>query len=272
MSDFSDRHPQQGASPLVTSFLVFALVLLLLGGSFAAWTLYARREAARAVALEAQARAKMEAYQVDPKTGKLSEAGDPSEQDTDSLDIGEFELTERSGKTVTNKDLLGRPWAVCFVFTRCAGQCLEITNNMKDLERELGGAPVRLVTITVDPKFDTPEVLRNYADNFGADPEGWLFLTGEQEYVYRLLRGYFRQTVQELTGEDRQKGFEIVHTSNVLHIDAQGKIVKKYNGMNPAEMTQLRRALLEEAEQLAKNPAAEQPAVAEKPASPREER
>lgn len=186
--------------------------------------------------------------------------------------IGEFALTERSGKTITNKDLLGQPWAVDFVFTRCAGQCLAITTNMAKLQRELDGAPVRLVTISVDPRFDTPEVLQNYADNFGADPDKWLFLTGDRDYVYRLLFGYFRQLVKELEGDQRKKGFEVIHTSDVLHINAEGDIVGKYNGMNTAEMAQLRRALLDEAEQLAKSPSSDsekssspQPAVAEKP-------
>lgn len=186
-------------------------------------------------------------------------------------DIGEFELTERSGKTITNEDLLGKPWAVDFVFTRCAGQCLNITTNMAKLQRELDGASVRLVTITVDPRYDTPDVLKNYADNFGADPEDWLFLTGERDYVYRLLFGYFRQFVKELEGDQREKGFEVIHTPDVLHINAKGNIVKKYNGMDPADMARLRRALLEEARQLSQNPPpieetqrSPKPAVAEK--------
>lgn len=191
----------------------------------------------------------------------------PKPRSSDLPDIGEFELTERSGEAITNEDLLGQPWAVCFVFTRCAGQCLNITANMAKLQRELDGAPVRLVTITVDPDYDTPKVLKNYAENFGADPDRWLFLTGKQDYIYRLLRGYFRQLVKEMTGEKREKGFEVVHTSDVLHIDAQGDIVKKYNGLSDVEMAKLRRALLEEAEELAETespPASTKPEISSK--------
>ncbi len=180
-----------------------------------------------------------------------------------------FELTERSGQTVTDKDLLGQPWAVCFVFTRCAGQCLQISNHMATLQRELEDAPVRLVTITVDPNYDTPEVLRNYADNFGADPDRWLFLTGKKDYVYSLLQGYFKQVVYEFTGKDRIKGYEVLHSSDVIHFDAQGRFVKKYNGMDPADMARLRKALLAEAGEIQANPHDRQssagPAVAEKP-------
>jgi hypothetical protein len=71
-----------------------------------------------------------------------------------------------------------------------------------------------------------------------------------------------------MTGKDRQKGYEVLHSDDVLHIDAKGRIVKRYHGMNPAEMIQLRRALLAEAEELAKNPLpteSHSPALAEKP-------
>ncbi|MCA9070377.1 MAG: hypothetical protein KDA84_15705, partial [Planctomycetaceae bacterium] len=87
------------------------------------------------------------------------------------------------------------------------------------------------------------------------------------------LFGYFQQFVQELEGEKRKKGFEVIHTPDVLHINAKGDIVGKYNGMKPADMTLLRRALLAEVEQLAQNASSSDsetqspppPAIAEKP-------
>ena len=186
--------------------------------------------------------------------------------------VGSFELTERSGRTITEEDLHGQPWAVCFVFTRCAGPCLNITAKMAQLQGRVADDDVRLVTITVDPAHDKPPVLQNYADNFGADPEKWLFLTGEKEYVYPLLRSAFRQGVAEHTGEARQPGYEIFHTTDVLHIDAEGNIVKRYNGASDAEMMELAFALRDEAERLRLNPVSPtkpsepaKPAIAEKP-------
>jgi protein SCO1/2/putative membrane protein len=223
-------------------------------------------------------RAQLSPYKVDPDSGKLSKDGDAEGIGENDIsrpsDIGPFELIERSGRKITNQDLRGKPWAVCFVFTRCAGPCLGISSKMAMLQKELKGASARLVTITVDPKYDTPEVLQNYAENFGADPDRWLFLTGEPDYVYRLLRGSFRQLVQEMTGKERQKGWEVFHTDDILHIDAEGRIVKRYHGTNDADMIRLRMALLAEAKQLAEKPRTETsaessssslPAVAEKP-------
>ncbi len=253
------------------------MLLLLAGGGFGAYRFYKLRERSRESliaerrAIVMEGRDDLKPYSVDPDTGKLSDVNESTSAENHDPnrppDIGDFELTERSGRKITNKDLLGQPWAVGFVFSRCAGQCLKISANMRELQMELKGAPVRLVTISVEPNYDTPEVLSNYADGFGADPDRWLFLTGEQDYVYRLLRGYFRQLVQEMTGKDRQKGYEVLHTDDILHIDAQGRIVKRYHGMNDGDMILLRKALLAEAKELAANslnPDVVQPAQAEK--------
>ncbi len=77
-------------------------------------------------------------------------------------------------------DLLGKVWIASFVFTRCTAGCPQISTTMKRLQGDLSGYPdVRLVTFTVDPEHDDPGELSRYADAYGADPERWLFLTGE---------------------------------------------------------------------------------------------
>lgn len=282
MSDYSSRETLQErsnqTSSLAASFLVFAFFLTLGLAGFGAYRFYILNERSKLAALQAEKQAAvardlaiLQPYKVDQETGRLSPAGNSASGNLDPdrpPDIGDFELIERSGRKITNKDLLGQPWAVCFIFTTCAGQCLQTSANMAKLQQELSGAPVRLVSISVRPDYDTPDVLRNYADGFGADPDQWLFLTGERNYVYNLLRGYFRQLVQEMKGEGLQKGYEVLHSDDVLHIDAKGRIVKRYHSLDEGDMIQLRRALLAEAEQLAKNSSptvSDKPALAEKP-------
>src|SRR5207245_4926542 len=103
--------------------------------------------------------------------------------------VGSFALTERSGKTVTDADLRGKVWVASFVFTRCTGPCPQVTATVARLQNELKDrADVRFVTFTVDPEHDRPEVLARYAANFNADADRWLFLTGDQEKIYSLLR------------------------------------------------------------------------------------
>ena len=106
--------------------------------------------------------------------------------------IGEFALTERSGKTVTDKDLRGNVWVGSFIFTRCSGPCPAVTNTMarlqRDLAAELKGGKFKLVTFTVDPARDDLAALKDYANNRQADPNNWLFLTGEEKTIHKLLQ------------------------------------------------------------------------------------
>ena len=168
------------------------------------------------------------------------------------FELMDFSLTERNGETVTKEDLLGKPWAVSFIFTRCAGPCTMITTQMAKLQKQLEEEDIRLVTITVDPKNDTPEVLQKYADAFQADENRWLFLTGDQDKVYELISLGFKQVVHEETGDNVQKGFEIAHSSNIMHVSAEGVVMGKYNGQIDSDMVKLRKALVEEAESLEK--------------------
>lgn len=160
--------------------------------------------------------------------------------------IEDFSLTERSGRKVTKKDLLGKPWVACFVFTRCAGPCPRVSGQFYQLQKDLKDTDFKLVTITVDPKNDTPEVLSRYAESVGADPEKWLFLTGDQKDIFHLIEKSFLMPVQENTGPARKPGFEVIHTTNVMLVDKDGRVLGKYNAVNDAEMAALRKAVREQ--------------------------
>ncbi len=159
------------------------------------------------------------------------------------IQVEDFEFVDRSGKTVTNTDLLGHPWLVSFIFTRCAGPCPRVTGQMKLLHDKLADTDVRFVTLTVDPKNDTQEVLAYYADAVGASKDRWLFLTGDQRKIYHLIQHSFQMPVREIQGEDRQPGFEILHSTNIMHVDAAGRVVGKYNALIDTDMIKLQRAL-----------------------------
>lgn len=171
----------------------------------------------------------------------------PPDQIWDPQGIEDFELTERSGETVTKDDLLGKPWAAAFVFTRCSGPCPQVSAQFKMLQDRLKDEDVRLVTFTVDPNYDTPEVLSSYADAMGADPEKWLFLTGDQHVIYGLIHRSFKMPVQEIADPTSERGYDVIHTTNILHVNAEGRVVGKYDARNDVEMAALRRALESEA-------------------------
>ena len=119
-------------------------------------------------------------------------------------EVPDFALLERSGQQVTKSDLLGKVWIASLIFTRCVDECPLVSSHMARLQDAFATArDLRLVSITVDPAYDTPEVLTRYAQRFAAQPERWLFLTGDKATIYRLVREGFhlgfhapRQAVQ----------------------------------------------------------------------------
>jgi len=108
-------------------------------------------------------------------------------------EVPDFAFIECSGQSVTRADLLGKVWIASLIFTRCVEECPLVSSHMARLQDVFTAEPdVRLVSITVDPAYDTPEVLTRYAQSFAAQPQRWLFLTGDKATIYRLVREGFR--------------------------------------------------------------------------------
>lgn len=107
--------------------------------------------------------------------------------------VPDFHLVERSHQPIQRTDLWGKIWVVAFIFTHCPDECPLMTAEIARLQSDMAHMEdFRTVSITVDPERDTPGVLGQYAERFGADPERWLFLTGEQQAIYQLAREGFR--------------------------------------------------------------------------------
>jgi len=168
---------------------------------------------------------------------------------------------------VTKADLLGHPWLISFIFTRCAGPCPKVSGRMSDLQRLLAGTDVKLVTLTVDPDFDKPDVLNRYAQSFGADANRWLYLTGDKDKTYRLINESFKMPVKEMTGPDREPGYEVLHSVNILRVNEKGVVVAKYNALDDVDVARLEHDLAPDINK-AKANRAKSRASAPGPASP----
>jgi protein SCO1/2 len=104
-----------------------------------------------------------------------------------------FTLTSQDAKPVALADLHGKVVALTFIYTGCSDICPLLTQKMVDVQDALGaefGTKVAFVSITLDPEHDTPEVLKDYAQFWGAKDEGWSFLTGSPEAVRDVTRRY----------------------------------------------------------------------------------
>lgn len=159
------------------------------------------------------------------------------------LEISDFTLVDQNGETVTAEDLRGKPWVASFIFTRCAGACPLLVKQVYDINQAVADEDIRFVTITVDPEHDTVEKMRQYAEIYDADPERWLFLTGEKSEVYRLIRHGFKVAAWENFGTDRLPGYEFAHSLSLVHVGPDGKVLGMYASGQESEVLNLQRVL-----------------------------
>jgi protein SCO1/2 len=147
-----------------------------------------------------------------------------------------FSLTERHGTTVTAADLAGHVWIADFVFTRCPDICPVLSTRMAALQDKVTGpdSSVRLVSISVDPLHDTPDVLAAYAEHYRAGPS-WLFLTGSRDAVAALLHDGFRVAFDD-TGPAVSP---ITHSDRFVLVDRRLQIRGYYHGNDPADLARL---------------------------------
>ena len=152
-----------------------------------------------------------------------------------------FALTERSGKTTTNRDLAGKIWVADFVYTTCPGPCPILTGNMAKLQDLVTHDPqVMLVSFSVDPVTDTPPVLAKYADVYHADPNRWWFLTGSEKQMVDIIFNGFHVEIQDNSGKPPEPGqFKVTHSTNFALVDGDGIVRAFYNGTDDADRDKL---------------------------------
>ena len=143
--------------------------------------------------------------------------------------VADFKLTDQNGKTLEASDLRGEAWVATFIFTHCAGTCPLITQQLKELDKELADLPgVKLISFSMDPENDTPEVLSKYMKAQGVDSPRWKFLTGPKSEMYRLTRDDFKLVVDDKQGTPSEP---IIHSSKIVLVDAQGFIRGRFDAM-----------------------------------------
>jgi protein SCO1 len=119
-----------------------------------------------------------------------------------------------------------RPWLADIIFTRCPGPCARMTQRLRDLQAALPADPrVKLVSLTTDPAFDTPEVLAKYGQRFGADPARWWFLTGDKREIVKLAVEGLKLTTLDKEEAKRESPNDLfIHSTNLILVDQQGRL------------------------------------------------
>ena len=161
-----------------------------------------------------------------------------------TLDIRPFEMTDQDGNTRTEEVLRGTHTVLAFTFTNCQTACPVMTANMLRMYHATTDLDYRIVSMSVDPRHDTPEALRKYADNFGVDTEKWVFLTGNGEAVNGIVTedlnfAQYEDPNDMITLADGTRMANIVHPTKFLLLGPDGKIMGMYSGMDPEGSDQL---------------------------------
>ncbi|WP_186992066.1 SCO family protein [Constantimarinum furrinae] len=143
--------------------------------------------------------------------------------------IGEvppFNFTNQNGNAISNSDYSGKVYVAEFFFTTCPSICPIMNRNMVIIQDEFYGNPnLGFASFSIDPAYDTPQVLKQYAENYKITSPNWHLLTGDKEEIFKLANEGFNLYVGEAS--EVEGGFE--HSGFFALIDQDGKIRSRYD-------------------------------------------
>ena len=147
--------------------------------------------------------------------------------------VPDFKFTDSNGETITREDMEGKVWVADFIFTTCTMACPIMTGNMNIIHKSFkDDNNVRIISISVYPEYDTPEVLKEYASRYNANTDRWHFLTGPEESVKNIIKTGFKIGDYEDI---------IFHSEKFALVDLRGNIRGYYSGMETEDMSKLKK-------------------------------
>lgn len=140
--------------------------------------------------------------------------------------VADFTLTNQDGNVATLAGLSNQVWIADIIFTRCAGSCPIMSTQMKSLQDALpSNSRAKLVTLTTDPDYDTPSILKRYGERYGADFQRWTFLTGAKGELAGLAAGSLKLGSTPVPPPDRTNSVDLfVHSTIFVVVDKQARL------------------------------------------------
>ena len=140
--------------------------------------------------------------------------------------VAGFTLTNEDGNVTTLADFTNRVWVADIIFTRCASSCPVMSQQMKSLQDALPpDSPAKLVTLTCDPSYDSPAILKRYGEHYDADFQRWTFLTGTPAELSALATGSLKLGVAPVAPVDRTTPTDFfVHSTIFVVVDKQARL------------------------------------------------
>ncbi len=143
------------------------------------------------------------------------------------MKVPDFELTDQNNKKITNKDMLGKVYLVEFFFSKCPTICPVMNTNMRAIEDEINNPDFGIISISIDPENDTPELLKQHAQKIGAKSPNWHFLTGDRTYI-----GTLADQFDIYVGDKEDESENLNHSGMIALVDREGNIRCRYNKEN----------------------------------------
>lgn len=163
-------------------------------------------------------------------TGQFSRSG--GQADDVLFSIAPFELIDHRGQLAGDKTLQGKPWVAMVMFTRCKMACPRMVARMQQIEQAVPSSDLKLVSVTVDPDHDTPPVLNAFVQQYAAQPDRWLMLTGTKARVYDVAEG-----VLKLNSGIADGG--LGHSEKMLLIDRRNQVRGIYDTNDDQDIQRL---------------------------------
>jgi protein SCO1 len=170
-----------------------------------------------------------DSVQVIEKNGKIT-------YDTIWHSVSNIHFTNQFGKNVSFADLKGKIIVLDFFFTRCPTICPKLAKAMKRLQNSFpnNDSIVQFVSITVDPKHDSVQQLRKWAERIDVNPDSWWLLTGNRDSIYQLALKEIKASVAD---ENIDTAF--IHTENFFLLDKERIVRGWYNGLDSSDQKKL---------------------------------
>lgn len=139
--------------------------------------------------------------------------------------LANFSMTNQLGETVSRDDLVGQVWVADVIFTRCPGPCAMMTTRMADLQAAIPKQwPVKFVSLTADTEYDTPDVLRGYAESYHADSQRWSFLHASKPAIADLAVKNLKLIVLDKEQERQSAEDLFIHSTTLALVDKRGRL------------------------------------------------
>ena len=135
------------------------------------------------------------------------------------MKVPEFSLKNQHDITISNKDMLGKVYLVEFFFSRCPTICPVMNNNMRHIEEEINDPNFGIISISIDPENDTPEILKEHARKIGTRSSNWHFLTGDRNYIGDIAKKF-----DIYVGDQKDKAESLNHSGEIALVDKDGNI------------------------------------------------